>query len=228
MLFWVSILLVFFPSKTKIWILRRMGWDIGRHCHIGFSIVQADHIMLGDNVYIGHLNVIWRLRRLDMGSGSRINFKNWISGARKGTFKLGKNSAVSGRHFIDASGNITLGDNSIIAGRESQFFSHGISPGCLDDKRPIEIGDWCYIGSACRFVPGTRVPSHCFVGMGSVVTKAHEEEYVLLGGVPAKIRKKLHKSDTFFNRPYFPHSHHLPTYDGKCITGVSQKNDPEN
>jgi UDP-3-O-[3-hydroxymyristoyl] glucosamine N-acyltransferase len=57
-----------------------MGWTIGSHCYIGFSILQACHVTLGDNVYIGHLNVIWRLKTLEMGSGSRINFKNWITG----------------------------------------------------------------------------------------------------------------------------------------------------
>jgi acetyltransferase-like isoleucine patch superfamily enzyme len=217
------ICIIIFPSRLKIWILRRMGWTIGSHCYIGFSILQACHVTLGDNVYIGHLNVIWRLKTLEMGSGSRINFKNWITGARIGTFKLGKNSAVSGRHFLEASADIMVGDNSIIAGRESQFFSHGISASSLDDKRPIHIGDWCYIGSSSRFVPGAKVPNHCFVGMGAVVTKAHEEEYVLLAGVPANVRKKLNKSDVFFDRSFFHHAHHLSNYDGSRIMGNSSK-----
>jgi carbonic anhydrase/acetyltransferase-like protein (isoleucine patch superfamily) len=223
-----SLIIAFFPSPIKIWIFRRMGWHIGHKCYIGFSIVHANQVTLGNNVYIGHLNVIWRLQTLAMGSGSRINFKNWITGAHKGTFRLGKNSAVSGRHFLEASAEIIVGDNSIIAGRESQFFSHGISPGCLDDKRPIQIGDWCYIGSVSRFVPGAKVPSYCFVGMGSVVTKAHEEECMLLAGVPAKPRKKLNKKDAFFNRPFFPHAHHLSGYDGNSVKGISKKNDSTN
>ena len=219
----VSLVIAVFPSSLKIWMFRTMGWNIGRHCHIGFSVVCANQVDIGDNVYIGHFNVIWRLKKLSIGSGSRITFKNWITGARKGTFTMGKNSSISGRHFFEASADITIGSNSIVAGRGSQFFSHGITPDCLDFKRPIKIGDWCYIGSAARFVPGSEVSDHVFVGMGSTVTKKYTEEYVLLAGSPARVKKRLEKIAVYFDRPFLPHAHHLPKYDGNHISGDPQR-----
>lgn len=77
---------------------------------------------------------------------------------------------------------VSLGKNSIIAGRGSQFFTHGLSSKNIDDVRPIKIGDWCYVGSNCNFVPGVILSRGIFVGMGSVVTKKFEEEYTLIGG----------------------------------------------
>ena len=191
-----------------------MGGEIGYNCFIGFSLIQAGHVKIGNCVYIGHFNIIWRLESLCIGSGSRITFRNWISGATKGSFTLGKNSSISGFHYIDASADIKIGSNSIIAGRGTQFFSHGITPYSLDFIEPITIGDWCYIGSSARFIPGSSISDHVFVGMGSVITKKHMENYVLLAGSPAIIKKILPKDSLFFNRRFLPHAHHPLSYQG--------------
>lgn len=131
-----------------------------------------------------------------------------------GSMYLGRNSSITRFHFVEASGNVRIGDNSIIAGRNSHFFTHGISSKNLDVVRPIEIGDWSYIGSSTRFVPGARVSNGTFVGMGSVVTKSFNDQYVLIAGSPAVIRKKLGKGDKYFDREYLPHRHHPEEYAG--------------
>ncbi|MFC3052309.1 acyltransferase [Kordiimonas pumila] len=168
-----------------------------------------------DDVYIGHFNLIWRLKKIELKSGSRISALNWITGAQHGTFRLGSNSSISVLHFFEASGNIAIGANSIIAGRSSQFFTHGITPENLNDISSIIIEDWCYIGSASRFVPGAYISNHTFVGMGAVVTKRFSERYVLIGGVPATIIKKLPRNAAYFERLYLPQSHQPPEYNGK-------------
>ena len=206
--------LIFMPSKIKIFFYRLLGAKIGKNCYIGLSIVNARKIDIGDFVYIGHFNLIWRLQELKIGSGARINYLNWIAGANKGSFSLQKNSSISGMHYFDSSADITIGSNSIIAGRSSQFFTHGITPDNLDSQGSIIIGDWCYVGSAVRFVPGSRIADHTFVGMGAVLTKAFEEDYVLLTGVPARIKKTLSKNEVFFSRPFLPHAHHPSCYKG--------------
>lgn len=207
-------LLVFIPSKIKIAICRSMGAKIGNNCYIGFSLVDAEKLEIGDNVYIGHFNLLWRLKALKLETGSRLNMFNWITGGKTGSFYLGRNSAITRLHFLEASATIKIGNNSIIAGRNSHLFSHGISSTNLDDQRQITIGEWCYIGSSCRFVPGSGVSDHTFVGMGSVVTKNHNDSFVLIAGSPARVRKKLSKDDAYFNRPYLPHDHQPESYKG--------------
>lgn len=207
-------LIALMPSAIKILIYRAMGAKIGKDCYIGFAIIDAEKIEIGDCVYIGHLNLVWRLKEATFESGSRLELCNWITGAREGNFRLGRNSAIQRFHFFEASSNISIGSNCIIAGRNSHFFSHGISSIDLDVRRAINIGDWSYIGSGCRFVPGASVAEGTFVGMGAVVTKRHDEDHVMLGGNPATAKKRLSTDDIYFNRTYLPHCHHPKSYRG--------------
>ncbi|HAJ45577.1 MAG TPA: hypothetical protein DCL54_03235 [Alphaproteobacteria bacterium] len=203
------------PSTLRIWLLRRRGATIGAGCHIGaFTILDASNIHLGDCVQIASFNLVHRLSRLDMGNGSRMNGFNWITGAGTGRLEVGKNSAITRFHFFEASGDITIGENSIIAGRDSHFFTHGISATNLDDVRSIRIGSWCYIGSSSRFVPGSGVSKGTFVGMGSVVTKPFTEEFLLIAGNPAQMKKQLSSTDVYFDRAFLPHDHHPTNYRG--------------
>jgi acetyltransferase-like isoleucine patch superfamily enzyme len=207
-----AFLVAILPSRIKIWVLRQMGARIGRGCHIGLSVIHAREIEIGDHVRIASFNLLHRLTALKMGQGSRMNGFNWITGAGTGEFVLGHHSAVTRLHFFEASGSIYIGDNSIVAGRGSHFFTHGISSTNLDDVRPIVIGPWCYVGSSSRFVPGCCLSEGTFVGMGAVVTKRFAELYVLVAGNPAVIKKHLSDKDAYFDRAYLPHDHHPPGY----------------
>jgi acetyltransferase-like isoleucine patch superfamily enzyme len=213
--FLLSLAILILPSTLKILLLRALGVKIGRRCYIGFSIISCESLIMGRDVYIGHFNLIWRLKHLNIGSGSTITMFNWITGARMGSFFMGANSAITRWHFLESSGDIRLGNNSIIAGRCSHLFTHGISSTNLDDIRSIIIGNWCYVGSSCRFVPGAGTTDYVFVGMGSVVTKKISDDYVLVGGSPAIIRKKLKSTDLYFDRPFLPHAHHSSEYKGE-------------
>jgi len=210
----INLCIFFLPNKLKIAILRAKGAKIGKHCWIGFSIVDAKNINIGDNVHIGHFNLLWRLENLTLESGSTLTMFVWITGARIGSFFLGRNSGITRLHFFEASADIRIGANSIIAGRSSHFFTHGISSTNLDDQRAIIIGDWCYIGSGSKFVPGSSVANGTFVGMGAVITKEHSENFVLLAGAPAVIKKRFSASDVYFARTHLPQAHHHPSYKG--------------
>jgi acetyltransferase-like isoleucine patch superfamily enzyme len=202
------------PSFLRIRLLRRRGAKIGEGCFIGMSIIDAKEIEIGDHVRIASFNIIHRLSKLQMDDGSRMNGFNWITGAGKGYLLVGKNTAITRLHFFEASGGVILRENSIIAGRNTYFFTHGISSTNLNDVRPIEVGPWCYVGASSRFVPGASIARGTFVGMGAVISKPIEEEYVLVGGVPARVIKRLSAEDIYFNRAFLPHAHHPEGYDG--------------
>lgn len=209
-----AVLIALLPSWIKIPLLRLMGAKIGKRCHIGLSIIDCTDLILGDSVRIASFNLIHRVRRLSIGDGARLNGFNWITGANTGDFLMARNVAITRLHFFEASGTIHIEENTIIAGRGSHFFTHGISPTNLDDVRSISIGPWCYIGSSSRFVPGSSLARGTFVGMGAVVTKSFSEEYVLIAGSPASFRKKLSEGDKYFSRKFLPHDHHPDDYDG--------------
>lgn len=93
---------------------------------------------------------------------------------------------VSHDHFFDVVGHLEVGPHSWLAGRGSQFWTHG--PG--DKLRSIHIGANCYVGSAVRVAPGSRIGDRCLVGMGSVVSGEFADSDCLVGGVPAQVIRK--------------------------------------
>lgn len=187
-----------------------MGHSIGTNCYIGFSLLDVEHLKLADNSYIGHGNVFNKIKKLTMGQGSRINRWNYFtsSNAFDGRLTLGDCSSISLRHYFDLCSPISIGSNTIVAGIQSVFFTHskGIDP--IDYVKPIAIGDWCYIGSNCNFVPGAKVDSYCFVGMGSVLTKDYSGiQYAMLAGNPANMKKALPRDGKYFQQKWIKHPH---------------------
>ncbi len=57
--------------------------------------------------------------------------------------------------------------------------------------RPVTIGDDVWIGANAVVLPGVSIGSHCVVAAGAVVTKDVPDGCVV-GGVPAKVIKKIH------------------------------------
>lgn len=206
--------LMFLPSPAKVLALRLSGSKIGRQCKIGFSFIDAELLELGDYVRIGNFNILKSLVKLSMDDGSKIESFNWITGGLTGEHIQGRNSSICRFHFFEASGSVYIGSNTIIAGRSSLFFTHGIAPDALNDVRSIKIGSWCYVGAATRFLPGSSVADGTFVGMGAVVTREFSEQYCLVAGVPARVVKKLDRTAAFFDRPALRHLHHPATYSG--------------
>jgi acetyltransferase-like isoleucine patch superfamily enzyme len=100
--------------------------------------------------------------------------------------EIGKNTLITSHHFFDIAGAFVLGNNSWIAGRGSQFWTHGANA----SDRNISIGMDCYLGSAVRFAPGASIGNNALVGLGSVVTKKFDLDNALIAGTPAVIVKQ--------------------------------------
>lgn len=64
---------------------------------------------------------------------------------------------------------------------------------------PIVIGDNCWIGAGAIILPEVNLGNHVIVAAGSVVTKSFKEDDILIGGVPAKIIKKLSPYEGKYN-----------------------------
>tara|TARA_R110001599_G_scaffold199274_1_gene396050 strand:- start:2000 stop:2647 length:648 start_codon:yes stop_codon:yes gene_type:complete len=96
---------------------------------------------------------------------------------------IGINTLITSNHFFDVAGSFSLGNYSWVAGKSSQFWTHGA--GVKD--RNINIGEHCYIGSAVRFAPGSLVGDNCIVGLGSIATKKITTKNAIIAGNPAKV-----------------------------------------
>ena len=87
---------------------------------------------------------------------------------------------------IPISSLVCLGDRSWIAGRDSQFGTHGI--GVSD--RAIVIAQDNYAGSAVRFIPGSAIGNPTLAGLGCIVTRQFCGECPMIANVPAKSIKE--------------------------------------
>ena len=157
------------------------------------TIINVEKFQMTDsrigrfNLFNGPFKVILK-NKSSIGMSNKFICGNWTtdkeySGSRyQRLLELGKRSMITSEHFFDIAGQFILGEGSWIAGRASQFWTHGA--GVQD--RDIKIGDNCYLGSAVRFSPGAEIGNNVLVAMGSVVSGKHISNKILLGGVPAK------------------------------------------
>jgi acetyltransferase-like isoleucine patch superfamily enzyme len=196
------------------------GYKIGKRVRIGVSIIDARECIIDDDVKIGHLNLIIRVKKLRMGDHVRIGHLNIIRGGDEVNlgryseiirmneinsiaepevvnpidprFSLGDGSIITAGHKVDFTDRVTIGRRSILGGRNSSLWTHN-----RQRTRPIDIGSFAYVGSEIRMAPGATVPSRCIVGIGSVITGELTAEGFLIAGVPARPVKELSEEDQF-------------------------------
>jgi acetyltransferase-like isoleucine patch superfamily enzyme len=196
------------------------GYRIGKRVKIGFSIIDASQCDIGDDVEIGHLNLVIGVKQLSLGNNVRIGHLNIIRGGDEVSlgqyaeilrlneinsipepevvnpveprFLLGDGSIITTGHKIDFTDRVEIGRRTIIGGRNSSLWTHN-----RQRTRPIEIGSFTYVGSEIRIAPGGIIPSRCIVGIGSVITHQFSVEERLIAGVPAKEIKELSEEDKF-------------------------------
>jgi acetyltransferase-like isoleucine patch superfamily enzyme len=196
------------------------GYTIGKRVRVGLSIIDAHECRIDDDVRIGHLNVIMRVKKMTIGDHARIGYVNIIRGGdevRLGRFSeiirmneinsipdpevvnpveprflLGDGSIITTGHKIDFTDRVEIGRRTIIGGRNSSLWTHN-----RQRTRPIAIGSFTYVGSEIRIAPGGSIPSRCIVGIGSVITGELIGEERLIAGVPAKAIKELSDEDKF-------------------------------
>ena len=207
------------PGFVKRPLYRSLfGYRIGRGVRIGLVILDADAVELGDGTEIGHLNLITRVGSFITGKSVRIGPLNIIRGGERvrlgdyaevmrlnvlnaipdhdcttspaSRLEIGRGAVVVSGHRIDFTDQVTIGQNVIIGGRNSSLWTHN-----RQSTAPIEIGDFCYLGSEVRLAPGARLAERSILGIGSVLAGAIDTPGSLVGGVPARIIRPLTAED---------------------------------
>lgn len=175
-------------NSVKIFLLKKLfHYAIGKNVKIGKAIINCNKVYIGNNVHIADNNVI-TCNEFSIGENSSIHSGNVIQG--RANFSLGTNSRIINNHHFDLWNNIQIGNNTWIAGKNSQFWTHGSIHTKLNNKDlSIVIKDNIYIGSACRFAPGVLIESENLIGLGSVVTKSFLESKTIIAGNPAIVVK---------------------------------------
>lgn len=99
--------------------------------------------------------------------------------------------------YIQTINGIEIGKNTRIGpGVKIISANHNIYNFNLhDEEKPIKIGGDCWIGANAVILPGVELGDHIIVAAGAVVSKSFKEGNCIVGGVPAKLIKKIGEYD---------------------------------
>lgn len=116
--------------------------------------------------------------------------------------EFGKNIQIGKDVFINSGcrfqdhGGIIIGDGTLIGHNVVlATINHDLDPLKRGDNilAPIIIGERVWIGASATILPGVRIGDGAVVAAGAVVTKDVPEN-VVVGGVPARVLKKIAES----------------------------------
>ena len=92
---------------------------------------------------------------------------------------------------------ITIGDDCLIAkdatikvSDNHTIFEKDNPQNVLNPNQNISIGNHVWIADNVTILKGSRIPNNTIVGAKSLVNKPFEQEYTLISGSPAKIKKE--------------------------------------
>lgn len=172
------------PGNTlRVHALRALGCKIGPRTRIARKVwITGSVCTIGEDVIIGG-GCVLSVETLVIGDRTRL--LNHIQIQGQGRFVIGSDSRIISNHYFDCWNEVQIGNRSWIAGRGSQFWTHG-APSHVKD-RTIVIGDDVYVGSGCLFGPGSGLGNGCLAAMGCVVSKRFDEPDTVVGGNPARV-----------------------------------------
>lgn len=210
----IAAMLAVLPAKLhRLGGMVLLGWKVDPTAHIGHSIISARKVTIGPRARIGTANVIKGLEELTIGADTVISYLNWISGPRldSGAFVhapkrrpaliLHDGAAISGRHLIDCSDTVTLGEFATLGGYRSTIFTHSVD--LLRNQQrcaPVTIGQRTAVLSNAVIMAGTTIADFSIVSAGSVVNSSLRKTHTFYRGNPAVEVRTLPEDLGYFIR----------------------------
>lgn len=185
-------------------ILRMDGWAAIEN---GVRLRFADHIRLGHGAYLDQGVYLHAMPGgIDIGAnsivmhGAVLHVYNFRNIAHAG-IRIGRDSLVGEYSVIRGQGGVQIGDrvytspftqiiavNHVFDDPERPFVEQGIT------AAGIVIEDDVWLGAGAIITDGVRVGRGAVVAAGAVVTQ-DVPPHTVVGGVPARVLKKIEKSD---------------------------------
>jgi acetyltransferase-like isoleucine patch superfamily enzyme len=211
----LQVLVALLPWPLRRHALQRLyGYRLHETSRIGWAWVFPGALVMGPGTRIGHFTVVKGLDHLSLADHARIGRLNWITAypsnspphfahlvSRSPKLVLGEHAAITNRHIIDCTESVSIGRFSTIAGFRSQILTHSIDLAvCRQHAKPIAIGDYCFVGTACTILGGSTLPDYCVLGAHALLNRSYRERLRLYAGVPAKEMAILTRDMKYFLR----------------------------
>jgi len=216
------VVLVYLFAVPLPWFLRRWvlqafcGFVVHKTARISrLALIVPKRLEMGPGASIGAFTVCKGLELLRLEEFGFIGPFNWITayplGMKTGHFDLDpgrkphlvveRHAAITYRHIIDCTDEVTIGAFSTFAGFRSQILTHSID---LVESRqrckPVRIGRYCFVGTGCVLLGGSALPDCSVLAASSMLSSCFETPATLYGGVPAKLIKPIEQDSKYFAR----------------------------
>ena len=211
----IMLLSVLLPWSARRRLLEtQFGYSIHPDSRIGLAWICPRRLIMEEHSSIGHLNLCKNIDLLHLGAHAMIGQLNWITGFPKKTSRhfahqpdrqpeliLDAHAGISSRHLIDCTARVRIGAFATVAGFRSQFITHSIDlQAGRQSSEPIEIGEYCFVGTDSVILGGSALPHHSVLGAKSLLNKRWEAPFHLYAGVPAEPLKELSQEMQYFRR----------------------------
>lgn len=211
----LMVLSVLLPWSIRRGVLeKQFGFTLHPTSRIGLAWIFPDRLIMEANASIGDLTVCKNIALLHLQARASIGRGNWITGFplgpsphfaqetdRQPQLIVGEHSAITHRHLIDCTNAVTIGKFTTFAGFQSQILTHSID---LERNRqasaPVQIGDYCFVGTNCVLLGGSALPDYSVLGAKSLLNKSFTETHHLYAGVPARSVQPLSPDGEYFKR----------------------------
>ncbi|MEU6735868.1 DapH/DapD/GlmU-related protein [Streptomyces physcomitrii] len=130
---------------------------------------------------------------LYLGDGTSVGYGGTTTSTA--TVRIGDRVTVGQHTILNANHGIVLGDNVgtgsyLAVWTHGYHFGHGPLIGVAPAYAPVHVGRNVWLGFQVTLLPGVTIGDNTMVAAGSVVTGTVPGD-VLVGGVPAKVKKQL-------------------------------------
>lgn len=164
--------------------------------------MNFENIYLGKNV---NVDTSSNINNCSIEDNVKIAKRCSIYGSSLNQLKIGKNSYIGPNTILNGfSAQLTIGHNVSIAQNVNIMTDSGpnaseMMQSVFPLKRgPVFIGNHTWIGASVIIMPNVKIGNFCVVGAGSFVNCSFENDYLVIGGTPAKVIRQLTEQERKF------------------------------
>lgn len=132
---------------------------------------------------------------LRLSSGVKISQGAAITIGRNATLELAEHASIGYQSIVICNCHISIGAHTDLTWQTqvTDFNSHFVETKEGEARsifRPVEIGDYCWIGNRTSIMPGSSLPNRVIVASNSLLNKDYRtmvQPYSMMAGQPAKV-----------------------------------------
>lgn len=191
--------------NTKIQPGVSIGSDtmVGNEVEIRHGATIGPKVAIGDGIIIGANSL---LHNCTIGDHSFVEHGVIFTGSGDNWINIGRHCYIGIYAVLDRSGGIEVGDYVHIAGPTVGIWTHTSVYQCLASEKlvhesvrrmiaPVKIENNVWMGGNTTVYAGVTVGHHSVILPNSVVIK-HVVPFSMVGGVPAKLKRRIEMDDT--------------------------------